>query len=386
MSILSRESLTEKPALFRPYKLGNIELQHRIVHAPLTRYKAGKDHVQLPIVKEYYRQRTQTPGTLIISEATFITHKAGINPHCPGIYTTEQIRAWREITDVVHTNNCFMFCQIWGLGRSADYEASRLEDPSWSYVSSSPVQLSTKGETPRVLTIPEIQQYVRDFGDAAEVSVGDAGAGFDGVELHFANGYLMDQFFQDVCNKRTDAYGGSVENRCRFPLEVVDEVVKRIGPQKVGVRVSPWSPFQDMGMGDPKPTFTYFVTQLRDNHPDLAFVHVVEPRITGSATVENAENMPQDQSNDFIRDIWAPRPLISAGLYLRESAIKVADEKGDLIAFGRHFLSNPDLPERIMKDLPLNDYHRETFYLRGDESGKGYLDYEVNNTYRKEGS
>ncbi len=143
-----------------------------------------------------------------------------------------------------------MFCQIWGLGRSADYAASRAEDPAgWSYVSSSPVRLSTKADTPRALTIAEIEEYVRLFGDAAEACVDrkeEEGAGFDGVELHFANGYLVDQFLQDVCNKREDAYGGSVEGRARFALEIVREVVARIGARKVGVRISPWSPFQGL--------------------------------------------------------------------------------------------------------------------------------------------
>ncbi|KAF9022976.1 FMN-linked oxidoreductase [Hymenopellis radicata] len=376
----------EESALFRPITIGDMQLQHRIVHAPLTRYKASAAHVQLPLTEEYYRQRSGTPGTLLISEATFVAQRAGINPNCPGVYTPAQRRAWRK-AHTVHANGCFMFCQIWGLGRSADYAASRAEDPAgWAYVSASPVRLSSKDETPRALTIPEIGEYVRLFADAARACVhdgrgeegGEEGAGFDGVELHFANGYLVDQFLQDVCNARDDAYGGSIAARARFALEIVSAVAERIGARKVGVRISPWSPFQDMRMENPIPTFTYLVTQLRERHPDLAFLHVVEPRVSGSADAD-AALVAETDSNDFLRAIWAPRPFISAGRYTRASAMETADEKGDLIAFGRYFISNPDLPQRLMENVPLAPYDRAVFYLRGDESGRGYTDYKRHN-------
>lgn len=187
------------------------------------------------------------------------------------------------------------------------------------------------------------------------------GAGFDGVEIHGANGYLVDQFLQDVTNKRTDAYGGSIENRAKFGLEVVDAVVKAVGESKTSIRLSPWSKYNgkspysqtvhhnlrmlthkisttEMGMSDPKPTFAHFVSSLASRNPNLAYIHLVEPRIYGNMTQE--ADMTTEESNDFLREIWAPRPLISAGAYSRESAIETADAKGDLIAFGRHFISN----------------------------------------------
>ncbi|KAF8057172.1 hypothetical protein FPV67DRAFT_582237 [Lyophyllum atratum] len=362
------------PLLFQPIKIGNIALQHRLVLAPLTRYKSTKS-AHVPVVrlmKEYYSQRSSVPGSLLITEATFIAAKAGGYPNIPGIWSEEQTRAWKEVTDQVHANGSYIFLQLWALGRTADPTTLKSEDPSFSLVAPSPIPLSSNPDTiPRELTQEEIQEYVQLYAQAAKNAVEKAG--FDGVEIHGANGYLIDQFLQDVSNHRTDSYGGSIEARSRFGLEVVDAVVSAVGAKRTAIRLSPWSPFQSMAMKDPIPQFSHFVSTLKWNHPDLAYLHVVEPRIDGNIDRELASH----ESNDFIRAIWKPLPLVIAGGYDRESALKSTEEDGILIAFGRLYISNPDLPLRLKEDIPLNPYNRKTFYTPGDAEGAevGYIDY-----------
>ncbi|KAF8906670.1 NADH:flavin oxidoreductase/NADH oxidase [Mucidula mucida] len=333
--------------LFQPIQVGDMQLRHRIVLPGLTRLKSGeKSH--------YYSQRASQYGTLLISEATLIARKAGLSPHAPGFYTQEQLDAWKEITDAVHAKRSFHFGQLWALGRAADIKCLREEDPSdpLPYVSASDVQLNGKEEAPRPLSIPEIEGYVALFAQAAINATQKAG--FDGVEIHGANGYLIDQFLQDKTNRRPTT------------------VVKAVGPTKTGIRLSPWNEFLEMRMDDPKPTYTYLVTQIKERFPNLAYIHVVEPRISG---IFDRETFPEEWSNDFIREIWSPRPLITAGGYGRETAMEAADKTpGNLIAFGRHFIANPDLPYRLKKNLPLNAYNRATFFIPGDVSA-GYTDY-----------
>ncbi|KIK55658.1 hypothetical protein GYMLUDRAFT_175214 [Collybiopsis luxurians FD-317 M1] len=373
-SLSSRSSLSK---LFQSIRVGRLDLKHRIVYPPQTRYKATRNgHVPiLPLMKEYYSQRASMPGTLIITEAVLISDKAGGKTHLPGIWSQEQVNTWREIADEIHAKGCFVYMQIWALGRAAEYDDPGLEDSSvpFQYVSASDVQLfGLRDKPPRPLTLAEIKEYISDFGKAAANAV--LGAGFDGVEIHAANGYLCDQFTQDVSNKRTDEYGGSIEGRCRFVLDVMKEVANAVGQDRAAVRLSPWSLFQNMRMSDPVPTFSYLVSKLKEQLPDLAYLHLVEPQISGSKT-ELVDNIVQTDSNDFLRDIWRPKPLVSAGGYTRETAMQTADEKGDLIAFGRYYISNPDLPSRIMQNLPLFPYDRDSFYIRGDTSGHGYIDY-----------
>ncbi|KAJ7830663.1 hypothetical protein B0H14DRAFT_3464667 [Mycena olivaceomarginata] len=358
------------PKLFQPANLGALQLKHRIVLAPLTRYRSSLEHVPtLPLMKEYYTQRASTPGTLLFTEATFIAARAGGYPNVPGIWSDEQIAAWREITDSVHAAGSYFFLQLWATGRAADPKQLRKEDASFPYVSASDVKLQSAEETPRALTVPEIQEYVGLYEQAAKNAFR---AGFDGVEIHAANGYLIDQFTQDVSNKRTDGYGGSVENRCRFALEILDAVTRAVGEDRTGIRLSPWSTFQDMGMADPKPTFTHLVSQIKKSHPHLAYIHVVEPRIAGDNDKTDGAH-GTEASNDFIRDIWRPNPIISAGGYTRQTALERAEkDDGELIAFGRQFLANPDLPVRMMRNIPANEPNRNTFYTEGAE---GYIDY-----------
>ncbi|KAK0455306.1 uncharacterized protein EV420DRAFT_594258 [Desarmillaria tabescens] len=358
------------PKLFQPTKVGAVPIKHRVVLAPLTRFRASKAHIpHVHIVKEYYEQRAHTPGTLMITEATYIAERAGGYDNIPGIWNQHQIDAWKEITDAIHAKGSYIFCQLWALGRSADPKL--LASKGLPYVSASDVQLSSETAAPRPLTVEEIEEYIELYAQAARNAIS---AGFDGVEIHGANGYLLDQFTRDVTNKRTDMYGGSIENRVRFPLEVVDAVAEAIGPERVGYRISPWNNSKDMKMVDPKPTFRYLASQLKARQPRLAYLHVVEPRMIGLYDRKD-EDIGSHEENDFLRSVWSPKPLISAGGYDRRSAIDTAENKGDLIAFGRHFIANPDLVYRLEKDIGLNAYDRKTFYLPGEITPRGYTDY-----------
>lgn len=225
--------------------------------------------------------------------------------------------------------------QLWALGRCAN--PSILNAQNIPYVSASAIPLRTSPSAiPRPLTIAEIKELAQSYGRAASNAVNKAG--FDGVEVHGASGYLMDQFLQDTSNKRKDEYGGSVEGRTRFALEVLEVVTKEVGQDRTAIRISPWSKFNDMRMEDPKPTFSYLVTQIRERFSNLSYVHVVEPRVA-DMSIRGDSDLSEDEENDFLRKIWAPRPFIVAGGYTRELALKGA-EKGDIIASGRLFLSN----------------------------------------------
>ncbi|KAA1472761.1 FMN-linked oxidoreductase [Dentipellis sp. KUC8613] len=355
--------------LFEPITVGNVTLSHRVALAPLTRCRANAAHVHGPLGLEYYSQRASTPGTMLITEATIIHPKAGGFSHAPAIYSDEQIAAWKKIVDAVHAKGSFIVLQLWALGRAA-YPAV-LEAEGNPYVSASPVKLSDREETPRALSVEEIQEYVGLFAAAAKNAV--EGAGFDGVEIHGANGYLIDQFLQDVSNKREDDYGGSVEKRSRFALEVVEAVTKAIGQNRTAMRFSPFLEYLDMGMKNPYPTYTYLVQQLREKYPDMMYLHFTEPRIDGLEDKAQGDGPEVGSGNDFARKIWAPRPFLSAGGFNAQTAKFVADKHGDIIAFGRHFIANPDLPRRIKEDLKFNKYDRDTFY--SVEEPKGYIDY-----------
>ncbi|KAF7360493.1 putative inactive dehydrogenase EasA [Mycena venus] len=354
--------------LFQPALVGDVHLNHRVVYAPTTRFRADENHTPLPLVTEYYQQRASVPGTLLISEATYIAARAGGFKHVPGIWSDEQIAAWKKVTDAVHAKGSYIYLQLWALGRAADVATLAEEGlPADSYVSASDVPLSfvhasdvpqERRRAPRPLTVEEIQEYIQLYATAASNAVHKAG--FDGVEIHAANGYLLDQFLHDRSNIRTDAYGGSVENRTRFPLEVAEAVVKAVGQKKTGLRISPWGTYNDMYFEHPKPTYAHLITQLRDRYPELAYLHVVEPH---------------GYSNDFIRDIWGDRPLISAGGYTRETALATAEEKGDLIAFSRPYIANPDLPYRLLHGIALAVGNRALYYVPGSVDPTGYTDY-----------
>ncbi|KIK61449.1 hypothetical protein GYMLUDRAFT_43018 [Collybiopsis luxurians FD-317 M1] len=375
-----------RAALFQPAQVGFMTLKHRVVLAPLTRMRADTEHVPHPIVKEYYSQRASVPGSLLIAEATLISHQAGGYAHVPGIWTNEQISRWKEITQAIHSKGSFVYLQLWALGRTATPQKHILPEihyrlantePNFpfDFVSASDISISPDDpQKPRPLTIDEIKEYPKWYATAAKNAIDHAG--FDGVEIHGANGYLIDQFLQDVSNNRTDAYGGSVENRARFGLEVVDAVVQAVGPERTAIRISPWASFQGMRMKDPKPTFRYFVQELQKAHPNLSYLHLVEPRVDGYYIVDE---LPEGEDNDFIREIWTQegnsRWLISAGGYNRDTAIQAVELKGGLVAFGRAFLANPDLPLRLESNIPLNKGDRNTYYIPDGSGPEGYTDY-----------
>ncbi|KAI8384952.1 uncharacterized protein BYT42DRAFT_597923 [Radiomyces spectabilis] len=333
------------PTLFTSLKLGRHTLQHRIVLAPMTRFRSDDNGVVLPYVADYYAQRS-TPGGLLVTEGTLISSTAGGYPKVPGIYSNEQIAKWKQVTKAVHDKGGIIYLQIAHAGRAT---TSKLSPNGEQPVSASPIaiqgvnMLGQQNEVPRALEIPEIKALIQDFRQAALNAVE---AGFDGVEIHAANGYLLDQFINTSSNKRTDMYGGSIENRTRFALEVVDAIADAIGPDRTAIRFSPWSGFQDMQDDTPIETWGYIVSQLQARHPDLAYVHFSEPR----------------------------GPFISSGGYSVDTklAFDRAAKTGDLISFGRAYTANPDLVERLRNGWPLTCYNRSTFYTGGTE---GYVDY-----------
>ncbi|KAI0642049.1 NADH:flavin oxidoreductase/NADH oxidase [Trametes meyenii] len=361
-------------ALFQPFKLGSMALGHRVVLAPMTRSRADPAHVHTELGIEYYKQRASVPGTLLISEATFIAPQAGGMPCAPGIWNDAQIAAWKKITEAVHAKGSFIFLQLWALGRVARPALLHQENPDYPHVGPSAIALSSSpDDVPRELTKAEIKQYVEWYASAAGNAVHKAG--FDGVEIHGATGYLVDQFLQDTSNKRTDEYGGSIENRARFALEVVDAVAASVGQNKTALRLTPWSMYQDMRMENPVPQFSYLVEQLKLKYPDLAYLHSVTSKVMLSKGPED----PKDE--DFIDKLWAPRPVITTGGYDRASAIKVAEETGQLVGFGSSFLANPDLPFRLRHDIPLNPPEFETFFTPQIE--KGYTTYPFSEEFLK---
>ncbi|OKL55596.1 Chanoclavine-I aldehyde reductase [Talaromyces atroroseus] len=358
--------------LFSPVKVGRMHLSHRIAMAPMTRFRADDSHVPLPIVKDYYEQRSAVPGTLIITEATFVSPQAGGFPNVPGIYNDVQIDAWRQVVDAVHANGSYVYLQLWSLGRAADAEV--LKAQGYDLVSSSASPLNSNSPTPRELTEAEIQQYISDYAQAAKNAVA---AGFDGVEIHGTNGFLVDQFIQDTCNKREDAWGGGIENRARFALEVTRAVVDVIGADRTALRLGPWSTFLGMRMGDPIPQFAYLVKKLAELK--LAYVHLVESRVSGDADAQSAEELLF-----LFHEYGDASPIVVAGGYTANSAKQAVDQKYKnhevILAFGRPFTSNPDLPFRIMAGIDLRPYDRDGFYSRQER--RGYIDYDFSEEFK----
>ncbi|KDQ13239.1 hypothetical protein BOTBODRAFT_45406 [Botryobasidium botryosum FD-172 SS1] len=351
---------TASPKLFQPLRVGTMNLQHRVVMAPLTRFRADREHVHSQIGIEYYSQRGSTPGTLLISEGTLISVEGGGYANSPGIYTDDQVAAWKKITDAVHARGSYIYLQIAAMGRTGRPEV--LSDSGFELVSASAIPLPGK-PAPRALTTEEITKFIQQFAQAAHNAV--FLAGFDGVEIHAASGHLIDQFTQDVSNKRTDDYGGSIENRARFALEVVKAVTDVIGETRTGIKFSPWNTASGMRMKDPIPTFTHLVESIREKHPNFAYLHFVEP--PPDAGVE--------ESNEFARKLWHPRPFFSGGSYDSRSGIKAAEERDVAVVYGRWFISNPDLPLRLKHGVPLTPFDTTTFYVPGPTNSQGYIDY-----------
>ncbi|KAK4483901.1 hypothetical protein RD792_011110 [Penstemon davidsonii] len=360
--------LKDQIPLLTPYQMGKFQLSHRIVMAPLTRQRSY-NNVPQPHAALYYSQRA-TKGGFIISEATGVSDTAQGYPDTPGIWTKEQIEAWKPIVDAVHAKGAIFFCQIWHVGRVSNTEFQpNGQDPISSTDKGLAPQVRSNGidvarfSTPRRLRTDEIPQIVNDFKLAARNAIE---AGFDGVEIHGAHGYLIDQFFKDQGNDRTDHYGGSLENRCRFALEITEAVTTEVGAYRVGMRLSPFANFMECGDSNPKALGLYMAEAL--NKYELLYCHMVEPRMR---TVVEKSDCPH--SLVPMRKAFKGT-FIAAGGYDREDGNKaVAENRADLVAYGRHFLANPDLPRRFEINAPLNKYNRETFYL--SDPVVGYTDY-----------
>ncbi|GAX72547.1 hypothetical protein CEUSTIGMA_g3.t1 [Chlamydomonas eustigma] len=361
---------TEVAPLFRPVKIGRFELSNRVVLAPLTRCRCPGG-VPTEMVAEYYGQRT-TKGSLLITEATVIEPRGHGYPNTPSIYSNEHMEGWKQVVKTVKGKGGIFFCQLWHVGRAShqDFQPGDAEPVSSSAVSIgssfqvfSPKDFTMKAyPMPRALETAEVKEIVQMYRKAAKNAID---AGFDGVEVHAANGYLIDQFLEDGVNHRTDEYGGSVENRARFALEIVEAVVNEVGADRVGIRVNPHNKFLDCTGSDPVIQHGYLLKEL--NKFNLAYVHAVEPRVIGNDDVEG-EHPTLDPFKAVYNGVW-----MVAGGFKRDTGIEaVKSGKGDLVAYGRDFIANPDIHKRFILNAPLNKYDRNTFYSQGAE---GYIDY-----------
>jgi NADPH2 dehydrogenase len=285
------------------------------------------------------------------------------------------LQEWKAVTDAVHAKGSYIYCQLWCLGRAA--QATVLGREGLDVVSSSAVPIAPASSMPRAMTEDEVWNMVGAYALAAKRAVLEAG--FDGVEIHGANGYMVDQFTQDTCNKRTDRWGGSIENRARFALEVAKACAEAVGRERVGIRLSPYSEYQAMRMADPVPQFTYLIQELSKLR--LSYLHMTTPRVQGSSDVKDpTENM------DWAVQAWGNvSPVILAGGYRIGTAKSDVDEKYKdydiCIAFGRWFLSTPDLPFRLKEGIELNRYNRGTFYTAMQK--EGYTDYPFSSEWAK---
>jgi N-ethylmaleimide reductase len=341
----------------------------------LTRMRAAKPSLApRPLNAEYYAQRA-TPGGLLIAEASPVAATAFGSPGVPGIYSQDQIAGWRKVVEAVHAKGGIIFLQLWHVGRvsHSSFQPGGALPVAPSAIAISPEWKTgtadgkaTTYEMPRALETSEIPGIIDAFRQAAKNALA---AGFDGVEVHGANGYLLEQFLQSRSNRRTDQYGGSIENRARLLLEVTQAVVEVWGANRVGVRLSPYGIANDSGEPDPMPLYTHVVEKF--NPLGLAYLHFIEPRSSGAGRAEvNWQNVPSAMV--LFRPIWKGK-LIAAGGFTGETAeAAIAQGHADAVAFGRIFISNPDLPRRLQRGYPLTPYDRKTFY-GGEEAG--YTDY-----------
>jgi len=344
--------------LFEALKLGSIHLKNRMVMAPLTRCRAvGAGRVPNELMVTYYRQRAS--AGFILTEVTSISPMAVGYANTPGIWSHEQIEGWKKVTEAVHNEGGVIFMQLWHVGRISHSTFLNGKEP----VAPSAIRPSghvsllrpqREYELPRALELKEIKDIIAQYKQAAQNA---KLAGFDGVELHAANGYLVDQFLQDKTNHRQDEYGGSIENRCRFLLEIVDELIGVWGADRVGVHLSPRCDSNDMGDSDPRALFTHVAREL--DRKKIAFIFT-------------REYMAKDSLTPLIRQNFKGIIIANEKLNKDSAELLVNEGKADAVSFGVLFIANPDLPVRFKKGLPLNKPQFETFYAEGE---KGYVDY-----------
>jgi N-ethylmaleimide reductase len=352
-------------SLFSPIEIGAIHAKNRVVMAPLTRSRAVAGDVPNPLAVTYYRQRAG--AGLIVSEGTQIRPDGKGYVTTPGIYSPAQVEGWKKVTDAVHGAGGKIVAQIWHVGRishpdhtggTAPVAPSAIRAEAKTFLPSGAYEPVAE---PRALTLDEIKQVVEDFGTAAKNAIA---AGFDGIEIHGANGYLVDQFLRNGANQRTDEYGGSIENRVRFMTETVDATIAAIGADRVGIRLSPVTPANGLSDSDPQPLFDLAVSELAKRK--IAFIHMIEGATQG----------PRDIVPDFdfarLRKSFGGVYIDNNGYTPELARERVESGEVDMVAFGKAFISNPDLVERLRKGEPLAAANRETFYGGGAE---GYTDY-----------
>ncbi|XP_057537874.1 12-oxophytodienoate reductase 3-like [Amaranthus tricolor] len=372
------------PTLFSPYKLAKFSLSHRVVLAPMTRCRAI-NNIPNEALTKYYVQRS-TPGGFLITEGTLISPTAPGFPHCPGIYTNEQVEAWKKVVNAVHAKGAVIFCQLWHVGRAShtvyqprgEAPISSVNKPisdRWRILM--PDGTTERYPVPRALASHEIPDIVEHYRQAA---VNAIRAGFDGVEIHGAHGYLIDQFLKDGINDRTDEYGGSLTNCCRFLVQVVRAVATAIGADRVAVRISPAIDHLDASDSNPLALGLTVVKSLNklqiDLNSQLTYLHVTQPRYVAYGQTELTRQGSEEEEARLIRTLRKAYQgsFMSSGGYTRELGMEaVAQGDADLVSYGRLFISNPDLVERFKVNAPLTKYVRKTFYTQ--DPVVGYTDY-----------
>ncbi|OFO68525.1 alkene reductase [Neisseria sp. HMSC065C04] len=355
--------------LLTPFKLGNLELKNRMVMAAMTRSRSFSDGMATDLMAEYYAQRAS--AGLILSEAINISADAVGSPFTPGLYTAAQVESWKKVTDAVHAQGGVIFAQLWHTGRvahSVDRNGALPVAPSAIKIEGMQ-HFTSQGakdfEIPREMTAADIRQTIDDYVQAAKNAIA---AGFDGVELHAANGYLPQQFLSDSANLRTDEYGGSIENKARFTLDVMRALIDAVGGGKVGIKISPLHPYAGIAFDDPSATYTYLINEL--NKLDFAFVELMKR----SPMFPLLPHYPADDEIERFGKL-VKHTLIAGTAYTRDTG-EAELEKGiaDLIAYGSTFLANPDLPRRFELGAELNTPDRATMFGGGEH---GYTDYPV---------
>ncbi len=358
--------MSDSTNLFAPVRVGAVELDNRIVMAPLTRNRAGEGNVPTDLNARYYAQRAS--AGLIVTEATQISPEGVGYPSTPGIHSDAQVEGWRGVTSAVHAKGGKIFLQLWHVGRishpSLQPGGARPVAPSAIAAAGNASTLEGPKPfvTPRALEVDEIAGIVRQYADGAKRA---RAAGFDGVEIHGANGYLIEQFLVDGTNHRTDAYGGSVANRARFLLEVTEAVSAAWSPDRVGVRLSPRGTFNDMSDSDRESTFGYAAEKL--DQFGLAYLHLSDPE-TGAI----GDNPAVPRFTPLLRSRFRGPIIVAGGFDATTASAAIARGEADLVAFGTLFIANPDLPARFRASAPFNPPNRASFYGGGE---RGYTDY-----------
>ncbi|CAL9728987.1 NADPH dehydrogenase 2 [Monosporozyma unispora] len=367
--------------LFKPMQVGDMKLQHRAVMAPMTRMRAANNIPNKKWAVEYYDQRSQYPGTFIITEGTFVSRRAGGFDDAPGIWSQEQIDQWIKVIQKVHENKSFIYVQLWALGRFGSPETQSRDGLTFDapsaepYIDEAAKDAALKAKNPQhELTKVELMEYINDYVHAAKNAIS---AGADGVEIMAANGFFLNQFLDPTANQRTDEYGGSIENRGRFILEIVDAVVSAVGHKRVSIRFSPFGTLGNMDGTNPimVAQYGYILGELEKRGragERLSYIHIIDPRVVNPFIPEKDAEYDLADSN-FAYSAWSGNFVRAGNMASHpETVSELVKDNRTLICYGRFWISNPDLVSRLENGLPLNQYDRTTFYADSDQ---GYVDY-----------